>query len=486
MKTMALDLLITNATVVNADGRTRAHVGVTDGIITAMYALTAGELPAAGRTIDATGKFLIPGGVDGHCHVEQVTGPYKSLDTFEIATIAALHGGTTTIIDFGIPAGPDESPLAALENKLRLIEGARCDVALHGSVITWDETVPAQLEAMAEKGVRSVKLYTTNRGTTMADEDTILKVMKEMVRLDGLTYIHSEHDAIIVDRTTTCAEAGHAGIAYLPETRPAISEDASVREVLAIAEYTGAPVYFVHQTTPEAVDAVQEARGRGQQVFSETCPHYLLLDESVYASDTPEKFACCPPMRPAQKVGALLDRVAHNQVDVVSSDHSGYDLAQKRQSSHDVRHMPHGLPGVETRMPATFTALVTNRGLPVERFVEVFATAPARINGLTTKGAVDVGYDADLVLFDPTHVRTVEETSLHQGTDFSPFDGLALHGWPTTVISGGRIVLADGKFIDPDPVAGYRPRAPFSRRGEHSTPATVPAAAATGTEKVST
>jgi len=455
---MTLDLLITNATVVNAAGTTKAHVGITGETITALYSLSTEALPDAARTIDATGTLLIPGGVDGHCHVEQVTGAYKSLDSFATATIAALQGGTTTIIDFGIPAGPHESPLEALENKLRLTEGARCDVGLHGSVITWDDTVPVQLATMAERGVRSVKLYTTNRGTTMADEDTILNVMKEMVRLGGLTYIHSEHDAIIVDRTAVCAAADRVGIAHLAETRPAISEDASVREVLAIAEYTGAPVYFVHQTTPEAVDAVHEARARGQQVYSETCPHYLLLDESVYESDAPEKYACCPPMRPADKVADLVERVAHNQVDVVSSDHSCYDLTQKRRCSHDVRRMPHGLPGVETRMPATYTALVTRRGLPVERFVEVFAAAPARINGLPTKGVIDVGYDADLVLFDPHESRTVDGRALHQGTDFSPFDGMTLHGWPSTVISRGRIVVDDGTFVDPGPIGQYRAR----------------------------
>lgn len=472
---MTLDLLITDATLVNADRTTRAHVGITEGKIIALHASDTGDLPPARRRIDATGMLLIPGGVDAHCHVEQVTGPHKSLDTFAIATTAALHGGTTTIIDFGIPAGPWESPLQALENKLRLIDGARCDVALHGSVVAWDETVPAQLEAMAELGVRSVKLYTTNRGTTMADEDTILKVMKEMVRLDGLTYIHCEHDAIIVDRTATCAEAGHVGISDLPRTRPAISEDASVREILAIAEYTGAPVYFVHQTTPGAVDAVQLARARGQLAFSETCPHYLLLDESVYDSSTPEKYACCPPMRPAQTVDGLLDRVAQGHVDVVASDHSGYDMAQKRESSYDVRRMPHGLPGVETRMPATFTALVARRGLPVERFVEVFSTAPARINGLTTKGAVDVGYDADLVLFDPAEVRVVDEAALHQGTDFSPFAGEALHGWPSVVISAGQVVLDHGEFADPGPVGGFRPRVAFSEgsRDPYTAPARV-------------
>jgi len=470
---MTLDLLITNATVVNAAGATRAHVGITGGTITAMYSLGTEPRPEATRIIDAAGKLLVPGGVDGHCHVEQVTGTYKSLDTFATATIAALHGGTTTIIDFGIPAGPHESPLQALENKLRLTDGARCDVGLHGAVVAWDDTVPAQLATMAERGVRSVKLYTTNRGTTMADEDTILNVMKEMVRLDGLTYIHSEHDAIVVDRTNTCAGADRISITHLPETRPAISEDASVREILAIAEYTGAPVYFVHQTTPEAVDAVQEARARGQQVFSETCPHYLLLDESVYASDAPEKFACCPPMRSADKVGDLLDKVAHNQVDVISSDHSCYDLTQKRRCSDDVRRMPHGLPGVETRMPATYTALVTRQGLPVERFVEVFAAAPARINGLPNKGVIGVGYDADLVLFDPEESRTVDGRALHQGTDFSPFDGMTLHGWPSTVISRGRVVLDNGDFIDPGPVGGYLPRTGMKQ----GTSATAPAVA---------
>ncbi|MFE4423085.1 amidohydrolase family protein [Streptomyces sp. NPDC056817] len=459
---MALDLLITNATIVNADGRVHGHVGVSDGRITTLLAQNVAQLPAATRTIDASGRLVIPGGVDAHCHVEQVTGEYKSLDTFRTATTAALHGGTTTIIDFGIPADRGESPIAALRNKLSLIEGARCDVALHGSVLAWDDTVPAQLDEMAELGVRSVKLYTTNRGTTMADEDTILRVMKEMVRLDGLTYLHCEHDAIVVDQTETCASEGHLGIGHLPRSRPALSEDASVREMIAVAEHTGAPVYLVHQTTAAAVRAAAEARARGLQVFSETCPHYLLLDESVYASSEPERFACCPPMRPAETVRQLSDEVALGNVHTLASDHSCYDLAQKRKCSHDVRRMPHGLPGVETRMPAAFTAVVTRGGLSVDRFVELFSTAPARINGLRSKGVIAVGYDADLVVFDPTETRRVDGAALHQGSDFSPFDGLELAGWPSTVVSGGRIVVDEGRFVDPGPVGRFRARAGFS------------------------
>jgi dihydropyrimidinase len=458
---VTVDLLITDATVVNAHGTSRGHVSIRDGVIRALHSLEDADLPTAARTIDAGGRLLIPGGVDAHCHVEQVTGAYKSLDTFETATIGAVHGGTTTIIDFGIPANPSESPRDALENKLGLLAGARCSVALHGSVIQWDDSTAAQLDWMAGIGVPSVKLYTTNRGTTMADEDTLVRVMKEMARLGGLTYVHCEHDAIIVDRTACCAEADQVSIDHLHHTRPAVSEDASVREVLAIAEYAGAPVYLVHQTTPEAVDAAREARARGRAVYSETCPHYLLWDDSVYAGETPERYACCPPMRPVDAVRGLNDRVAWGHVDVVASDHSCYDLIQKREHRDDVRKMPHGLPGVQTRMPATFTALVVRRGLPVERFVEVFATAPARINGLVRKGAVAVGHDADLVLFDPDETRQVVGPGLRQGTDFSPFDGMDLRGWPSTVVAGGHVVIDDGSFADPGPVGSFVPRLGF-------------------------
>lgn len=454
---MKLDSLITNAVIVNATHTVTGHIGVLDGRIAAIYdgATPPDELPEAARIIDAAGRTAIPGGVDGHCHIEQVTGAYSSLDTFESATIAALWGGTTTVIDFGIPRSFSETPLQAAENKLRLAQVARCDVALHGSVITWDDTVPAQLERLSELGIRSVKMYTTNRGSTMADEDTILRVMKEMVRLDGLTYIHAEHDAIIADCTADHTGRGETGIEHLHRTRPELAEIASVREVLAMAEYTGAPVYFVHQTVSEAVELVQDARSRGFSAYSETCPHYLSLDESVYGSEFPERFACCPPMRSREAVQALVDRALAGGIDTISSDHSCYDMGQKSSRKDDIRFMPHGLPGVETRMPATFTSLVAERGMPLQQFVELFAAAPARINGLASKGVLAPGYDADIVLFDPGEVRTVDGAALHMGTDFSPFHGLELTGWPSTVISGGRVVLDDGVFRDPGPVGRF-------------------------------
>jgi len=441
------ELVIANATVVNSTGRQEAHIVVREGKIATLID-AAQPAPAADRTIDATGKLVIPGGVDGHCHVAQVTGRFRTLDDYRTTSTAALWGGTTTIIDFGVPRDAQETPLAAVLHKKELATQSRCDVALHGAVINWDETVPWQLEQLAAEGVRSVKMYTTNRGTTMADGNTILKVMREMVRLDGLAYIHAEHDPIIADCTEQHAQDGRIGIEHLHRTRPELAEEISVKETLAMAEYTGSPVYFVHQSTPGAVDLVSQARERGIEAYSETCPHYVTLDDSVYASTFPEWFACCPPMRCPETVAALKERLAAGAIHTMSSDHSCYDLSQKRERTDDVRAMPHGLPGVETRMPVTFTAM-TSAGASVEQFVSAFAAEPARINAVPGKGRIAEGFDADLVVFDPAEERTVNGAALHMGTDFSPFDGKALTGWPAVVVSNGRVVLDPDGFHDP-------------------------------------
>jgi dihydropyrimidinase len=483
------DLVIADGLIVNAFGVQRAHIVVENGRVAAVLDATE-PVPAADRVINAEGRVVIPGGVDGHCHVAQITGRYRTLDDFAVTSTAALWGGTTTIIDFGIPRDASETPLQAARNKLALAQESRCDVGLHGSVVSWDDTVPAQLEELAALGIRSVKMYMTNRGSTMADNDTVLKVMKEMVRLDGLTYIHAEHDAMIVHCTREHAEADRIGIEHLHETRPELAEEASVREVLAMAEYTGAPVYFVHQSTPGAVDLVTNARARGLDAHSETCPHYLVLDEGVYASRFPEWFSCCPPMRSRKTVSALRGRFADGSIHTISSDHSCYDLTQKREHADDIRQMPHGLPGVETRMPVAFTALSealhehmpdnagatgTENEALLCRFVEMFSTAPARINAIPGKGVIAPGYDADFVIFDPSEARTVMASTLHMGTDFSPFDGNVLHGWPQLVVAGGTVVLDESGFHDPGPIGRFLPRLGYRETTMH--PGTMDAAA---------
>ncbi|MFJ6415371.1 amidohydrolase family protein [Paeniglutamicibacter sp. NPDC091659] len=455
------DLVIANGLVVNATGRKHAHVVVNGGLVTEVIGGSA-PVPEADRVIDATGLLVLPGGVDGHCHIAQQTGAYHSKDDYATATRAALAGGTTTVLDFGIPANASQTPLQAAEYKLSLVDQARCDVALHASVVAWDESVPTQLEIMADWGIRSVKLYATNRGTTMADPDTMIRVLHEMARLDGLAYVHAEHDGIIVDCTERHAADGRIGIEHLPATRPQLAEEASVKEVLSMAEYTGAAVYFVHLSTPDAVDLVFAAKSQGVQAYSETCPHYVALDDSVYAGPLPEYYACCPPMRDRETMLALRESLNAGKIDTVASDHSCYDLEQKREHTEDIRLMPHGLPGVETRLPVTFSHMVDENLEGLERFVSVFSTAPARLNALRGKGAIAPGFDADVVLIDPTVRKQVAGADLHMGTDFTPFEGITLRGWPHTVLRSGTVVLDRKGFTDPGAVGRVLAQEPFS------------------------
>lgn len=451
------DLLVTDVEVVGPEGSTRGHIVVHEGVISNVLTLDA-PLPDAAASVNGGGRLAIPGGVDGHCHVAQHTSGWDTADTFRTTSTAALWGGTTSIFDFGIPRNDNEHPLDAVRRKAELARDARCDVGLHGSVVHWDETAPAQLDAMWDMGIRSVKMYATNRDSTMADNDTIVRVMHEVAARRGLVYLHAEHDAMTVDCTERHAARGEIGIEHLHRTRPELVEEASVRELLAMAEYTGVAAYFVHQSTPGAVALVTEARKRGQEVYSETCGHYLTLDDRVYAGDFPECFACCPPMRTRATVDALARSASTGAIDALASDHSCYNLSQKREHRDDVRQMPHGLPGVEVRLPVAWSRLVTELGMPRTSFVEMFSSAPAKINQVPQKGRIAAGKDADIVIFDPAESRTVRQRSLHMGTDFSPFEGQELTGWPQVVISAGRIVLSNNEFQDPGPVGRYLSR----------------------------
>ena len=444
------DLVIHGGTVVNAGGSTPATVVVQDGRVTAVLAADV-PLPPHERAIDAAGALVLPGGVDPHCHIGQRLGEYAALDDYEQASIAALWGGTTTVVDFAIP-DPGQTPLTAVQERRKLAEISRCDTALHGCVIDWEDTTPEQIAAMADLGVRTIKLFTTYRDVVMAGPDTILEVLRTLHAQGGIAYVHAEANHVIEDAQDLAAAASHADSAHHAGTRPELAEAAAVAQVLATAEHVDAPVYFVHQTTAAAVDLVRDARRRGVRAYTETCPHYLALDSRVYDGPHPERFVCCPPLRDPATVAALRARALVGDVDTIGSDNCCYSTEQKLEHRDDVRLMPNGLPGVETRLPVTYTTLVVEQGLPIERFVAMFSTNPARLNGLCGKGVIAPGADADLIVIDPDTRRTVRATDLHMPTDYSPYEGKQLAGWPSVVISAGRVVLDEDGFHDPGPV----------------------------------
>jgi dihydropyrimidinase len=416
---------------------------------------------AGAEELDATGLLVMPGGVDPHCHVAVPLGEFVTLDSFESASLAALAGGTTTIIDFAIPA-TGERPIPALEAKLAMAKNSRCDYAFHGCINAPDPDIDGVVRRYVEEGVRTVKLFTTYRGLLMVEIDTIERVMRALNAVAGLTYVHAESNQLVEAAQAEAEAAGRIGAAGMASTRPEAAEARAVREVLGAAERTGAPVYFVHQTIPAAVDEVIAARQRGVPAFSESCPHYLTLDESCYAGEHPERYVCCPPIRSRAAVDVLGRRLAMGYVHTVGSDHCCYDTAQKELRAHDVRAMPNGLPGVETRLPVVWDAYVASGRISPQRFVAVMAANPARLNGLyPRKGAIAPGADADLVLFDPAESRVVRTGELHMETDYTPYEGREVTGWPRTVLARGRVVVRDGVLSDPGPVGRFLPADPI-------------------------
>lgn len=449
------DLVIRGGEVVNAHSAVAADVCVGDGRVTAV--VEPGTAPRGLREIEADGLLVLPGGVDPHCHVGFTSGEFTTLDDYPAATTAAVHGGTTTIVDFGIPVG-DERVLDAVERQRRQAPTGFCDSALHACVIEWDETTAAQLDQAAALGVRTVKMFTTYRGETMANEDAILSTMKHLRGLGGMVYIHCESNPIIEDTQATVAAAGDISAGRHHLTRPELAETAAVAGVLALAEHADAPVYFVHLSTPASVALVSEARRRGIRAYGESVVHHLTLDDGEYDGDHPERFVCCPPLRPAGTVQALRDQLIRGGLATVGSDHCCYDTAQKRSCRHDVRIMPNGLPGVETRLPVMFSEFVATGLITPSRFVELTSAAPARLNGLyPRKGVIAPGSDADLVLWDPNTTTTVRTASLHMATDYTPYEGRELHGIPRTVLVRGEIVVQEGVFVATSPAGRFVP-----------------------------
>jgi dihydropyrimidinase len=453
------DLVIRGGTVVTDSWSGAATVTVAGGRITGVLDPATGVDGA--EVLDATGLLVMPGGVDPHCHVAVPLGEFVTLDSFESASLAALAGGTTTIIDFAIPA-TGEGSIAALEAKLAMAKDSRCDYAFHGCINAPRPDIADVVRRYVEEGVRTVKLFTTYRGLLMVEIDTIEQVMRALNEVSGLTYVHAESNQLVEAAQAEAEAAGRIGAAGMARTRPEAAEARAVQEVLGAAERTGAPVYFVHQTIPAAVDEVIAARQRGVRAFSESCPHYLTLDSGRYAGEAAERWVCCPPLRGAATVAELGRRLEMGFVHTVGSDHCCYDSAQKAERADDVREMPNGMPGVETRLPVVFDRFVATGRISAERFVALTAAEPARLNGLyPRKGTIAPGSDADLVVFDPAATRVVTAGALHMQTDYSPYEGRTVTGWPVTVLSRGRVVVDAGTVRDPGPVGEFLPAGPI-------------------------
>src|SRR5467141_3224928 len=446
---MGFDTIITGGTVVTAADTCQADVAIENGRVVALGSSLPHE--NANRLIDAAGKYVFPGGIDVHTHLDMPFGGTTSADDFETGTRAAAFGGTTTLIDFAIQY-KGQSLRHAFDTWMKKAEGkAVADYAFH-CIIT--DLGAAHLEEMGQlvrEGVSSFKLFMAYPGVFMLDDATIFRAMSQAAKYGGLICMHAENGGVIDVIVQQALAEGKRAPKYHALTRPTTAEAEATPRAIALAEMAGAPVYLVHLSCNDALEKVREARDRGLPAYAETCPQYLYL--SLENMDAPgfegAKYVFTPPLREKWHQEKLWQGLAKDTLQVVSTDHCPFCFKeQKELGKDDFTKIPNGGPGIEHRLSLVYTGGVHGKHFSPNRFVQLVATAPAKLIGLyPRKGTIAVGSDADLVIFDPNHEEVISAKTHHMRVDYSMFEGIRTKGAPKTVFSRGRPVIEAGKFV---------------------------------------
>lgn len=405
----------------------------------------------ADRELDATGLLVIPGGIDPHTHMELPFGGTFASDDFETGTIAAAHGGTTTIIDFAVQS-KGQSLNGAIDTWFAKAEGkAAIDYGFHLICTDLpDERLP-EIRSMIDQGVSSFKLFMAYPGVFLVDDATIYKAMLTAGEHGGLICMHAENGVVIDAIIKRALAEGKTDPKYHALTRPTKAEAEGVHRAIALADMAHAPVYIVHLSSSDALDEVTRARDAGIHAYAETCPQYLFLDYSVYEQPDFEgaKWVMTPPIRERWNQEKLWRGLQFNDLQVISTDHCPFCFKEQKELGRgDFSKIPNGGPGVEERMSLIFNGGVAQGRISLNRFVELTSTAAAKIFGLfPRKGTIAVGSDADIVLFDPNAERTISAKTHHMRVDYSCYEGMKVKGVTRTVLSRGEVVIEDGKFV---------------------------------------
>jgi dihydropyrimidinase len=438
---MSYDLVIKNGRIINAASTTDADVGIRGETIAVIGKNLSGE-----REIDARGKLVIPGAVDVHVHMDMPIGPYKTSDDFYSGTRAAAFGGTTCIVDFVETAPGQTMPQALAQRRALADDGVTIDYGLHMTIGPAEIDRLDQLAEVYDAGCVSFKLYMAY-GLRLTD-DQLFRAFEAVGRLNGWPVVHAENWDIIQELMRRNIAAGNLTPRWHPRSRPAIAEGEATGRAIDIATLAGTRLHIFHVSCEEAAIRIAGARARGITVTGETCPQYLLMTWDVYDRPGVEGAygVCAPPIRDARAREALWRALGNGDLQVVSTDHCPFTRADKERGLANFSTIPGGVASVEVRLSAVYSEGVRRQRLTPNQWVDVCCTTPARLAGFRRKGRIDVGYDADIVIFDPTRQVTIGDGVLHENVDWSLYDGQTFSGWPAVTISRGDVIVEDGRF----------------------------------------
>ncbi len=455
--------LITNGTIVTAEGSSVADVLIDGETIATIGAGLAASGVAADETIDATGRYVIPGGIDVHTHMELPFGGTFAKDTFETGTRAAAFGGTTSIVDFAVQS-KGSSLRAGLDAWHAKAEGnAVADYGFHMIMSDVNDDTLAEMDGLVAEGVPDFKLFTAYPGVFYSDDGAIFRAMQQTAKNGGLIMMHAENGMAIDVVAAQTVDAGTTDPIGHGLARKAVFEGEATSRVIRLAEAAGAPVYIVHLSAREALAEVQSARDRGTRAFAETCPQYLFLSlDDLGHGFEGAKFVCSPPLRTADHQDVLWNGLVKDDLQVVSTDHCPFDFhGQKELGRGDFRKIPNGLPGVEDRVDLLHDGGVVAGRITRERWVEIISTAPARMFGMyPRKGAIAVGSDADIVIYDPNRRHTISASTHHMDVDYSCYEGRSVQGGSDIVLSRGSVIVRNGEFTGRKGAGRFIKRAP--------------------------
>jgi dihydropyrimidinase len=446
---MAFDTIIKNGKVVTATDSYVADVAIASGKV----AVIGTELPIANaiKVIDASGKLVLPGGIDVHTHLDMPFGGTTSADDFETGTRAAAFGGTTTLIDFAIQYKGQPLRQAFDTWMSKAASKVVCDYAFHCIITDVSGGQLSEMNDLVGEGVTSFKLFMAYPGVFMLDDGSIFKALQTTSKNGGLVCMHAENGSAIDVIVQQALAEGKKAPKYHALTRPTTAEAEATARAIALAEMAGSPIYIVHLSCNDALEKVREARDRGLPVYAETCPQYLYL--SLENMDAPgfegAKYVFTPPLREKWHQEKLWNGLKQDHLQVVSTDHCPFCFKeQKELGRDDFTKIPNGGPGVEHRMSLIYSGGVAAGRFSVNRFVELVSTTPAKLFGLyPRKGTIAVGSDADLVIFDPKRKHTISAKTHHMRVDYSMFEGIQVTGMADVVLSRGKVVVEGDKFL---------------------------------------